>query len=126
MPRIETSAALGSVLLADAADQLLPGRQAGFRAAALLNATLLLGAGAVTMTPDTPLIFFWTATLWALSRVASGGGGWFLVAGAALGFALASKYTAAFLGVGAGLWLVLTPTMRPWLWRGLMRPSRKL
>ena len=111
------SAALGSVLLADAAERLLPGRQAGWRAAGLLNATLLLGAGAVTMTPDTPLIFFWTAALWALSRVISDGGKWFLVAGATFGFALLSKYTAAFLGLGAGLWLVLTPAMRPWHFR---------
>ena len=111
------SAGIGSVLLADAAERLLPGRQAGFRAAMLLNATLLLGVGAVTMTPDTPLIFFWTATLWALARVTTGGGKWFVVAGAMLGFALVSKYTAVFAGLGAGLWLMLTPAMRPWLSR---------
>ena len=63
------SAALGSVLLAQAAADLLPGRGAGPRAAALLNATLLLGVGAVTMTPDAPLLLFWTAALWALARL---------------------------------------------------------
>ena len=68
------SAALGSVLLADAAERLLPGRRAGIVAAALLNATLLFGVGAVVMTPDTPLLFFWTACLWALAHIASGGG----------------------------------------------------
>ena len=112
------STALGSLFLADAAERLLPGRQAGFRAAALLNATLLIGAGSVIMTPDTPLIFFWTATLWALARIAAGGGGhWFLIAGVAAGMALTSKYTAVFLEFGAGLWLLLTPAMRPWLTR---------
>ncbi len=74
------SAAVASVLLADAADRLLPGRRAGLMAAALLNATLLLGVGAVIMTPDTPLLFFWTCCLWALARTgcvaAARHGGW--------------------------------------------------
>jgi 4-amino-4-deoxy-L-arabinose transferase-like glycosyltransferase len=112
------SAALGSLLLADAAEQLLPGRGAGWRAAALLNATLFLGVGAVTMTPDTPLLFFWTLALWALARIAAGGGaGWFIAAGLAAGLALASKYTAAFLGLGILLWLLAVPDMRRWLAR---------
>jgi 4-amino-4-deoxy-L-arabinose transferase-like glycosyltransferase len=63
------SVALGSWLLADAAERLLPGRNAGVTAAALSNATLLLGVGSIIITPDTPLLFFWTATLWALARV---------------------------------------------------------
>ena len=63
------SVALASLLLADAADRLLPGRRAGLRAAALLNATLLFGVGAVLMTPDTPLLVFWIACLWALARL---------------------------------------------------------
>ena len=41
------SAALASLLLADAAECLLPGRRAGLWSAALLNATLMLGVGAV-------------------------------------------------------------------------------
>jgi 4-amino-4-deoxy-L-arabinose transferase-like glycosyltransferase len=109
------SAALGSLLLADAAERLLPRRGAGWRAAALLNVTLYLGVGAVTMTPDTPLLFFWTVALWAMARiVAGGGGGWFVAAGAAFGLALASKYTAAFLGLGILIWLAAVPGM--WLW----------
>ena len=113
----------GSVLLAAAGRALFPGSGAGGRAAVLLNATLLLGAGAVTMTPDTPLLFFWTAALWALARIAAGGAGpWWLVVGGASGLALDSKYTAALLGVGVGLWL-LTPAVRPalrtpWPWAG--------
>ncbi len=124
------SVALGSLLLADAAEILLPGPgaygQAGWRAAALLNATLLVGAGAVIMTPDTPLLFFWTLSLWVLARIAAGGGGaWFLALGLAAGLALASKYTAILLGAGVGAWLLLTPRMRPWLarpapWLGLV------
>ena len=61
--------AIASLLLVDAADRLLPGRRAGLRAAALLNATLLFGVGGVLMTPDAPLLTFWTACLWALARL---------------------------------------------------------
>ena len=117
------SAALGSVLLARAAADLLPGRGAGLAAAALLNATLLLGVGAVTMTPDTPLLLFWTAALWAMARLLrTGRGAWWLAVGAACGLALASKYTAALLGAGIALWL-LHPSQRrwlatPWPWAG--------
>src|SRR5580698_1774695 len=50
------SAAVGSILLYQAGERLLPGRRAGVAAAALLNATLLFGIGGVVMTPDTPLL----------------------------------------------------------------------
>ncbi|HET6233864.1 MAG TPA: glycosyltransferase family 39 protein [Acetobacteraceae bacterium] len=138
------SSAIGSWLLWQAGERLLPGRGAGLVAAALLNATLLLGAGAVTMTPDTPLLFFWVCTLWALARVcrdggqigsrsgmrvggqggvadgvpaeATGGGGaWWLAVGAFAGLALDSKYSAAFLVLGIALWLLVAG--RGWLAR---------
>jgi 4-amino-4-deoxy-L-arabinose transferase-like glycosyltransferase len=111
------SAALGSVLLARAAEDLLPGRGAGVGAAVLLNATLLLGAGAVTMTPDTPLLLFWTATLAATGRlIATGDGRWWLAAGTAGGLALDSKYSAALLGPALVAWMLLAPKARRW-WR---------
>ena len=110
------SAAVGTVLLAQAAEALLPARRAGVISTCLLNSTLLLGIGAVTMTPDTPLILFWTAALWAMARVLRGGhGGWWLVVGAMAGGALLSKYTAALLGLGILLWLVAVPSGQAWL-----------
>ncbi|WP_376093560.1 glycosyltransferase family 39 protein [Roseomonas sp. CCTCC AB2023176] len=45
-----------------------------------------------------------------------GDGRWWLAVGAFAGAALASKYTAAFLGFGLVLWLVLDPAARRW-WR---------
>jgi 4-amino-4-deoxy-L-arabinose transferase-like glycosyltransferase len=102
------SAAVGSVLLYDAAERLFPGRRAGLTAPVLLNATLALNAGAVIMTPDTPLLLFWTATLWAGARVATGGvAAWWLAAGLFAGLALDSKYTAAFLPIGLGVYVLL-------------------
>ena len=112
------AAALASWMLFDAANVLFPGRKPGLVAAMLLNASLLLGVGTVIITPDSPLLFFWTAAFWAVTRVAVGGSGvWWLAAGLAGGLALDSKYTALFLWVGVGLWVLLVPAVRPWLSR---------
>ena len=110
------AAAAGSLLLAMAAEDLFPGRRLGGPAVALLNATLLFGAGAVTMTPDTPLLFFWTATLWALARLLrTSRPTWRMIAGLAAGGAIVSKYTGFLLGVGIAAWLVGDPGARRWL-----------
>ncbi len=110
------AAALGSLALWRAGRRLYPGTDAGVIAAALMNATLFSAVGAVTMTPDTPLLFFWTLALAALAEVATrpvdAAGPFLLAAGLALGLALDSKYTAFLLVGGAGLWLLLTPSRR--------------
>jgi 4-amino-4-deoxy-L-arabinose transferase-like glycosyltransferase len=111
------AAALGSVLLYDAAEHLFPARRAGAVAAMLWNATLLAGVGAVIMTPDTPLLFFWTACLWALAKLLhSNRPVWWLAIGLFAGCALASKYTALLLWIGIGVWLLVVPALRRW-WR---------
>jgi 4-amino-4-deoxy-L-arabinose transferase-like glycosyltransferase len=118
------SAAAGSLMIQDAARRLGAGR--GYASAALLNGTLLFGAGGALMTPDTPLLLFWIATLWAMARIVSGDSGWWWIAvGVAAGLALVSKYTAALLLPGIGLWLLLLPAGRRWLrdprpWVGLL------
>ena len=108
------AAAAGSLLLADAG-RILFDRRTGLLAALLMNATLLFGVGSVTMTPDTPALFFWTAAIWSLARLRANPN-WWLAAGACTGLALDSKYTAALLLPAIFLWL-LTPAMRPWLRR---------
>ncbi|MCB5945017.1 glycosyltransferase family 39 protein [Acidocella sp. KAb 2-4] len=106
----------GSLLAWDAAERLFPGRGAGLTAAAMLNATLLLGAGAVLMTPDTPLIFFWIAGLWAMARlVADGKAGWWLAAGLAAGLMLASKYTGLLFLLAVFGWALAGRSGRAWL-----------
>ena len=115
------AAAAGSLLLFQATRDLLPGPEASRRgtvAAALMNAMLLFGAGAVTMTPDTPLLFFWTLCLAALARlVATGQPRWWLAAGLAAGLALDSKYTAALLAPAVFFWAMTTASIRPQLRR---------
>ena len=121
------SALLGSLLLMRAAEDFWAsgprdkasassGRSAGVVAAMLLNATLVLNVGAVVMTPDTPLLFFWTAALACLGRLVRGRSpNWWLGVGLCAGLALDSKYTACLLGAGIAVWLVAVPDARRWL-----------
>ncbi|GAB0114624.1 glycosyltransferase family 39 protein [Acidisoma sp. C75] len=103
-----------SLLLIDAARRLEAGR--GYAASLLLNASLVFGAGSVVMTPDTPLLFFWVLTLWAMARLVAGGSGWWwIAAGAAAGLAMDSKYPAGLLLAGIGLWFLALPAGRRWL-----------
>ena len=91
-------------------------RRVGITAGWLLNATLVLNAGAVIMTPDTPLLLFWTACVAAVARVVrTGGARWWWASGAAAGLALDSKYTAALLAPCLLAWMVVVPGARPWL-----------
>lgn len=108
--------ALASLALARAGDALFPARRPGAWAAALLNATLLVNAGAVLVSPDTPLVVFWCLALWAAAEAhARRDGRWWLAVGLFAGLALLSKYTALFLGAGLALWLLLDRDARPWL-----------
>jgi len=109
------SVLIGSLLLIRAAENFWPDCGAGVRAACLLNATLLLNVGAVVMTPDTPLLFFWTAALACLARLLrTGRPGWWLGFGLLAGLALDSKYTAALLGASVLAWVLAVPAARRW------------
>ncbi|MBO1325896.1 glycosyltransferase family 39 protein [Acetobacter sp. TBRC 12305] len=116
------SAAIGSCLLVKAgaywqrAEGAGAARNAGLRAAIMLNATLALGLGTLIMTPDTPLVFFMTVLVWSLSRLcADEAGWWWLVAGAALGLGFDSKYTALLPAAGVAVWLCVNRQGRRWL-----------
>jgi 4-amino-4-deoxy-L-arabinose transferase-like glycosyltransferase len=115
-------AAAGTLLIYDAGEQFFPDRQAGLVAAALLNATLLVGAGAVIFTPDTPLLLFWTAGIAAFARwQRSGDPRWWGGIGIAVGLALLSKYTAILFAAAIFLHLVSSRAGRaglrtPWPW----------
>jgi 4-amino-4-deoxy-L-arabinose transferase-like glycosyltransferase len=120
------SGALGTWLIWRAGEDFFPHRQAGLMAAALLNATLLVGVGAIIMTPDTPLLFFWTAGIAALGRlIATGNQRWWLALAAAAGAALLSKYTGLLLVAAVGIWLLTSAEGRAslrtaWPWVGLV------
>jgi 4-amino-4-deoxy-L-arabinose transferase-like glycosyltransferase len=120
------AALLGSLLLVQAGVYLaeshgataMQARQAGWRAAWLLNATLLCNAGAVIMTPDTPLLLGWTGCLAAIARaIRTGRASWFLAGGACAGLSMDSKYTAGLLAPALLAWLIAVPEARPLLRR---------
>ncbi len=76
----------------------------------------LVSIGAVFVAPDAPLVVFWTLGLGALVELwRTGQKRWLIALGLALGLALQSKFTAAFLAAGVGFALVATPSLRRWL-----------
>lgn len=102
------------------------GRRAGWTAALLFSVVpLFLAAGFLAM-PDAPLLFFWLVALVAITRAwRRDATGWWLVAGAATGAAFLAKYPAAFLAIGAFLFLLSDPRgrsmlRRPGVWIGLI------
>ncbi|HSC17893.1 MAG TPA: glycosyltransferase family 39 protein, partial [Rhizomicrobium sp.] len=85
-------------------------------ACAFLNLTLMLTSQSMGATPD---IFVLTASaflLWSVAELErTRNAWWWLAAALALGAALLAKYTAFFLALSLGLWLLLTPQGRRWL-----------
>ena len=118
-------------LLIDTLKGLMAGDRPALRAGLWLNATLLIGTGAMLAVPDAPAALFWALCLWALSRAVSSGTDpapvnvalrWWALAGLAAGLAVMSKYSALFLAPGILLWLCSTARNRarlltpgPWL-----------
>jgi hypothetical protein len=85
-------------------------------AALMWIAMPLVLIGAVFVTPDAPLVVFWTLGLAALVELwRTGEARWLIALGLALGLALQSKFTAVFFAPGAGLALAAAPSLRRWL-----------
>ena len=85
-------------------------------AALMWIAMPLVSIGALFVTPDAPLVVFWTLALAALVELwRTGDKRWLIALGFALGLALQSKFTAAFFIAGLGLALLVTPSLRRWL-----------
>jgi 4-amino-4-deoxy-L-arabinose transferase-like glycosyltransferase len=99
-----------------AAEILFGSRPVAASAAILLNVTLMAAVGTLIVTPDAPLLVASSFVLFFLAKVLeSGRGAWWLAVGAAVGFALLSKYTALLFGLAILIWLVSVPKLRHWL-----------
>src|ERR1700756_416722 len=95
---------------------LFGGVRVAATAAILLNITLMASVGTMIVTPDSPLLVAASFVLLALAKVLeSGRGEWWLAVGAAVGFALLSKYSALFFGPAILIWLLVAPKPRRWL-----------
>ena len=121
IPTLATAAT--SLLVFDLARVMGLGERVAARAGVWLNATLLVGFAGELAVPDVPNALFWIATLCCAFRAMKETGAWWLVAGAAVGLACLSKYSALFLAPGLLLRLALSADGRrqlrtPWPWLG--------
>src|SRR6195952_3213462 len=98
------------------AEMLFGGQRVAATATILLNVTLMAAVGTMIVTPDAPLLVASSLVLFCLAKLLeTGRGAWWLAAGAAVGAALLSKYTALFFGPAILIWLVSVPRLRRWL-----------
>jgi 4-amino-4-deoxy-L-arabinose transferase-like glycosyltransferase len=103
-------------LIALIAWRLFRSRETAALAALMWIAMPLVLVGGVFVTPDAPLVVFWTLGLVALTEIwRRGDARWLIALGVALGLALQSKFTAAFFAAGVLLALAATPSLRRWL-----------
>jgi hypothetical protein len=95
---------------------LFGGMRLAATAAILLNISLMAAVGTLIVTPDAPLLVASSFVVFYLAKVLeTGRGAWWLAVGAAVGFALLSKYTALLFGPAILIWLVSVAKLRRWL-----------
>lgn len=111
------AAAAGGPLVYALSWRLFECRAEAAFAGLLYCATLLISAGAIIITPDTPLLFFWSIAVYAMVRIyRDGDWRWWLLVGVAMGLAMQSKYTALLLGAGIAASTIVVAGMRRWWW----------
>lgn len=99
-----------------AAALLCSSERAGATAALLFNLTVVMSVGSILATSDSIVVMTSALLLFALAKLhRTQAGPWWVVIGAVIGLGMNAKYTTAFLGIGAVLWVVAVPSMRRWL-----------
>jgi len=84
-----------------------------FLSVLLLNLTLFAHVYAITIVPDTPLIFFWLLVVFAVQeRIITGNKNWWLLVGVGLGLGLVSKYTAIAIIGAVFFFFLFSPKYR--------------
>ena len=93
-------------------------RGIGWRAVLWVNIILIFAVGSVVITPDTPLVFFFTLTLyWLYKAIFENNSKFWYFSGFAFGLALLSKYTALLMVPCLVLFLFFSNSSRFWLRR---------
>jgi len=91
-------------------------RRLAFWAIAALNLTVVYEIFGVGPTPDAPLVFAWSAAIWAVWKVTQTGlARWWFVAGVFIGLSWLGKYSGVLLLPVVFLYLVTSPQQRHWL-----------
>lgn len=81
-----------------------------------LNATIVFELYGFVITPDTPLLFAWTATIYALWKlIQTDHPKWWYVAGLLMGLAWLGKYSGIMLVPSVFLFVVVSKHQRKWL-----------
>ncbi len=117
---------LGVLLLIFEFARRIWGGRAGFWVAVLAGVTPLFSIGSGVLTPDPPLLFFWTLAVYLGYRtITENHKTWWILTGLACGLAMLSKYTAAFLAPGFLIVLIFSKSGRehlksPWPYIGLV------
>jgi 4-amino-4-deoxy-L-arabinose transferase-like glycosyltransferase len=95
---------------------LLESEHAGALTALAFSVMPMIGVETLVATPDAPQIAAAAVLLYVLAKIVqTENGAWWIAAGAVSGFALLSKYTGFFLGLGMLFWLLAVPSQRRWL-----------
>jgi len=117
---------VGLLLLIYFSGEKIWGPKAGFWATMAAGVTPLFAIGSAILTPDPPLLFFWTLAVFLAYIALQDGKPWlWLPVGFIGGLAMLSKYTAVFLGAGFLIALIFSRTGRRqlatvWPWLGLV------
>lgn len=91
-------------------------RRLAFWSLVALNLTVLYEGCGIVMTPDAPMLFAWTGTIWAVWRASqSGDSRWWYAAGMFMGLAWLGKYSGVLLAPVVLLYLLFSPQQRHWL-----------
>ncbi len=81
-----------------------------------LNASIVFELYGFVITPDTPLLFAWTATIFALWKlIRSEDAKWWYIAGFFMGLAWLGKYSGIMLVPSVLLFVLASKTQRKWL-----------
>ncbi len=91
-------------------------RRLAFWSLAALNHTVVYEMFGVAPTPDAPLLFAWSAAIWAVWKATQTGlARWWFAAGAFIGLSWLGKYSGVLLLPIVFLYLLTSPRLRHWL-----------
>jgi 4-amino-4-deoxy-L-arabinose transferase-like glycosyltransferase len=110
--------AFGTAYFCFLAGKSLFNARVAFYFALTLNAILIFNIGSVILTPDVPLLFFWTLSLYLFAKIITEGKKkyWYPL-GICLGLSMLSKYTAIFIPISIVVFLLLSKDHRFWFVR---------
>ncbi|MFB0526478.1 MAG: glycosyltransferase family 39 protein, partial [bacterium] len=107
-----------TVLVYLLAKEMFQDERVAFWSGLLVNIAPIFAVGAVIITTDFPLVFFWILTLYFVYKATNSQKQyWWWLSGLALGFSLLTKFIAIFIPISVFLFLLFSKEKRKWLRR---------